>query len=109
MAANRGDSFAGALSRVWARGGVLGCELLEYWRRLHTTNILTSTTLQTIKVLFPGHGSKPQPRVLSFSSLPQKPNSMRNPSAPRISLGASLAVWLAVWLKHMRQWDFAPA
>ncbi|MCJ1343226.1 Mitochondrial DNA replication protein yhm2 [Peltigera leucophlebia] len=24
MAANRGDSFAGALSRVWARGGVLG-------------------------------------------------------------------------------------
>ena len=26
MAANRGDSFAGALSRVWGRGGVLGCE-----------------------------------------------------------------------------------
>lgn len=26
MAANRGDSFASALSRVWARGGVLGCE-----------------------------------------------------------------------------------
>ena len=25
MAANRGDSFAGALSRIWNRGGVLGC------------------------------------------------------------------------------------
>jgi len=25
MAANRGDGFAGALSRIWARGGVLGC------------------------------------------------------------------------------------
>jgi hypothetical protein len=29
MAANRGDSFAGALSRVWGRGGVLGCKLLS--------------------------------------------------------------------------------
>lgn len=27
MAANRGDGFAGALSRVWGRGGVLGCKL----------------------------------------------------------------------------------
>jgi hypothetical protein len=27
MAANRGDSFAGALSRIWGRGGVLGCML----------------------------------------------------------------------------------
>ena len=27
MAANRKDSFGGALSRVWGRGGVLGCEL----------------------------------------------------------------------------------
>jgi hypothetical protein len=26
MAANRGDSFAGALARIWGRGGVLGCE-----------------------------------------------------------------------------------
>lgn len=25
MAANRGDNFAGALSRIWGRGGVLGC------------------------------------------------------------------------------------
>jgi hypothetical protein len=28
MAANRGDSFTGALSRIWGRGGVLGCKLL---------------------------------------------------------------------------------
>lgn len=26
MAANRKDTFGGALSRVWARGGVLGCK-----------------------------------------------------------------------------------
>lgn len=26
MAANRGDSFATALKRIWARGGVFGCE-----------------------------------------------------------------------------------
>ena len=28
MAANRGDSFATALARIWGRGGVLGCEFL---------------------------------------------------------------------------------
>jgi len=27
MAANRSDGFAGAISRIWGRGGVLGCEL----------------------------------------------------------------------------------
>ena len=27
MAANRGDSFAGAMSRIMGRGGVLGCKL----------------------------------------------------------------------------------
>lgn len=27
MAANRGDSFAGAMSRITGRGGVLGCTL----------------------------------------------------------------------------------
>lgn len=26
MAANRTDSFVGALSRIWGRGGVLGCQ-----------------------------------------------------------------------------------
>jgi hypothetical protein len=26
MAANRSDTFAGALGRVWSRGGALGCE-----------------------------------------------------------------------------------
>ena len=26
MAANRTDNFAGALSRIWGRGGVLGCQ-----------------------------------------------------------------------------------
>jgi hypothetical protein len=26
MAANRGDTFAGALARIWGRGGVLGCK-----------------------------------------------------------------------------------
>lgn len=27
MAANRSDGFTGALSRVWARGGILGCKI----------------------------------------------------------------------------------
>lgn len=26
MAANRGDSFAKALGRIWARGGIFGCK-----------------------------------------------------------------------------------
>jgi hypothetical protein len=26
MAANRADGFAGAVSRIWSRGGVFGCE-----------------------------------------------------------------------------------
>jgi hypothetical protein len=25
MAANRSDTFAGAMSRIWGRGGILGC------------------------------------------------------------------------------------
>lgn len=29
MAANRNDSFAGAMKRIWGRGGVLGCRLLK--------------------------------------------------------------------------------
>lgn len=28
MAANRGDSFTGALGRIWGRGGVFGCKYL---------------------------------------------------------------------------------
>jgi hypothetical protein len=28
MAAHRSDGFAGAIARVWGRGGVFGCELL---------------------------------------------------------------------------------
>lgn len=27
MAANRSDTFAGAMRRIWGRGGVLGCKL----------------------------------------------------------------------------------
>ena len=29
MAANRQDGMAGAVSRIWARGGVLGCRLYQ--------------------------------------------------------------------------------
>jgi hypothetical protein len=29
MAANRADSFPAAMRRVWARGGLLGCECYE--------------------------------------------------------------------------------
>jgi len=27
MAANRSDGFAGAISRIWGRGGIMGCKL----------------------------------------------------------------------------------
>lgn len=30
MAANRGDSFAGALTRIWGRGGAFGCKNPEF-------------------------------------------------------------------------------
>lgn len=29
MAANRSDTFAGAMSRIWGRGGVLGCKRFQ--------------------------------------------------------------------------------
>lgn len=41
MAANRGDGFAHALKRIWARGGVFGCKLqsmtlpISWHRRSH--------------------------------------------------------------------------
>lgn len=28
MAANRGDGMAGAIARIWSRGGVFGCKHL---------------------------------------------------------------------------------
>jgi hypothetical protein len=31
MAANRGDSFAGAITRIWGRGGVFGCTFLTHF------------------------------------------------------------------------------
>lgn len=72
MAANRGDSFASALSRVWGRGGVFGCRLFPFnIYRLSTPKytVLTSTRLQqSTKVLFPGPGSKPPPKEPSSSS-----------------------------------------
>lgn len=30
MAANRSDSFAGAMSRIWGRGGVVACKSTRY-------------------------------------------------------------------------------
>jgi hypothetical protein len=41
MAANRGDSFAGALGRIWGRGGVLGCMLS--FLSVHIFSIFPST------------------------------------------------------------------
>lgn len=34
MAANRGDGMVAALGRIWARGGVLGCEFFPLLARL---------------------------------------------------------------------------
>lgn len=42
MAANRGDTFATALTRIWGRGGVFGCESLPRWpRSVPSTPLLT--------------------------------------------------------------------
>ena len=30
MAANRSDTFGGAMQRIWGRGGVLGCKPAPY-------------------------------------------------------------------------------
>ena len=41
MAANRGDSFAGALARIWGRGGVLGCKFSHFLRDAYAPEINT--------------------------------------------------------------------
>lgn len=33
MAANRADGMAGAISRIWGRGGALGCECARDMKR----------------------------------------------------------------------------
>lgn len=38
MAANRADTFAGAVGRIWGRGGVLGCKSQQFEREHSLTN-----------------------------------------------------------------------
>lgn len=40
MAANRTDSFAGAMRRIWGRGGILGCKFLYRGAKTITLNLL---------------------------------------------------------------------
>lgn len=40
MAAHRGDSFAMALSRIWNRGGILGCKLILFQNHMLPTLLL---------------------------------------------------------------------
>jgi len=49
MAANRGDKFASALTRIWGRGGVLGCKLPPFFCNPCALQILRITlTLATV-------------------------------------------------------------
>jgi hypothetical protein len=87
MAANRGDTFATALTRIWGIGGVF-----------------VST-----KVSSPGPGLKPPPKAPSSSSSPPKLNTTHAPSAPQNLPPVSQVASLAVLLKLTLPWVSARA
>lgn len=114
MAANRGDTFATALARIWGRGGVLGCKFQNplFSRLAESAESITdafSICEQSTKVSFHGPGSKPPPKAPSSSSLPPKANTTPVPSAQAISPPVSVAVSWEVLRRHTLQWDSAPA
>ena len=84
MAANRADNFAGALKKIWGRGGVLGCKSLEKPTNA-AIRMLTAVTAQSTKDSSHGRGLKPQPKAPSSSLWLQKPNTTPNPLGPPIS------------------------
>ena len=122
MAANRADGFAGAIGRIWSRGGPLGCEyilsnnltlfagnlesLRVYLRIMDGPSVLlfleldaglirTPTNIfnsQSTKDLFHGPGLKPQLRAPSSFSSPPKRNTMLVALAPLPSLPVLLVV-----------------
>ena len=108
MAANRSDTFAGAMSRIWSRGGILGCKH-AFPRQACADKLLTPLPLQITKVSFPGLGLKPRPRALCFSSLPPRANTTPKPLAHPTLAQASSVAWPAVLLKHTLRWASAPA
>jgi hypothetical protein len=107
MAANRGDSFAKALSRIWARGGVLGCMFPQPFL---SSNWFANfyCPVQSTKVSSPGPGSKPPPKAQSCSSSPPKENTTPVPSVPRNLQLVSVVVSWAESHRHMRRWVSAP-
>jgi hypothetical protein len=48
MAANRSDTFAGAISRIWGRGGVFGCKSKRPFYLI--PRLISSVLLQSTKV-----------------------------------------------------------
>lgn len=112
MAANRGDSFAKALARIWGRGGVLGCMLLSpsnHGLPFSGRFAYMRASVQSTKVLSPGPGSKHPPKAQSSSSSPPKVNTMRAHSALVTSRPASLVASWVAWHKRTLQWVSAPA
>lgn len=103
MAANRTDTFAGAMSRIWGRGGALGCQYCLLYIMIYA-NVPQST-----KVSSPGPGSKPPQKVPSSSSLHPKPSTMQRPSAPTTSLLVSAEACLVVSPRHTQPWVSAHA
>jgi hypothetical protein len=114
MAANRGDSFAGALTRIWGRGGVLGCKILLRFPWIRSLPAAQNADMfflnpQSTKVLSPGPGSKPPPKApSSFSSHP-KANTMLAHSAPVISRPVSVEEFWEDWRRHTLPWVSVPA
>lgn len=77
MAANRKDGMAGAISRIWSRGGFFGC---EYTLLCIVKSV--NNRPQSIRVSFHGHGSRLLPRALCSSSWLPRLNTTPRPSAP---------------------------
>jgi hypothetical protein len=55
MAANRGDSFAGAMGRIWGRGGIFGCKC-PFNTRFQIYSIPASTFPRLVQLASGGGG-----------------------------------------------------
>lgn len=104
MAANRGDSMAGAVTRIMGRGGVFGCKYPSNPLCATCANVLKST-----KVSFHGLGLKPPPRAPSSSSSRPRPNTMLVPLARVTSRRESAVVSWVVLRRLMPRWVSALA
>lgn len=105
MAANRGDSFAKSLVRIWGRGGLLGCKLPD--PRREDVWLILRHVVQFTRVSSLGLGSRLLRRALSSYSSPLRLNTKPVHSERENSLLVSLVELLVVLRKHMPPWASA--